>query len=581
MRISFANVPILRGSALQLFAPGWTKGYYSTAGSKPDVQADAKRIVVSHHAERGIDSGATEKYCLVDPNHLEITLEGKLTSDLPAKLEWTLGYLCAFPLYGGEYSGDGAKAMPIVPSPVRHRQLHRYPKRPRGYPLWPAGDDPCHDEGRRRKDEPARWPARAGPALEPGDSVRSGSDVRVGMPVGRPFKYVVSIEYQPAAKRSVALDISANVTLQQVNDAFIPQPRPIQIIPLPKKVKWNDGKFRLKPGFNLDETFRFQKAEWPDPEHYTIHCDNNGILIGASSERGKFYAQKTLEQIVHSDADGSFIPACDIDDWPTMTFRGVHLFPGKDWLDFHRKLIERIFARFKLNSVVLECDFTKWEANPKLWTDISVPKDQLREYAKIVRDNFIEPIPLVQSLGHAEWMFKNGQNRELAEDPRACWAYDATNPATYDFIEKIYDEMIDIFHPKWFHIGHDEVVDRGEYPYREESKKHTVADLFAMDVKKLDGYFRPKGIRMMLWGDMMLTKSESNDGGANAVDEELAFQMRRDSEGCGDLRLALSAGQTGCLQESCGVQGGWFTNDRQHVVQPAEHQFVRRWRTAE
>ena len=108
----------------------------------------------------------------------------------------------------------------------------------------------------------------------------------------------------------------------------------------------------------------------------------------------------------------------------------------------------------------------------------------------------------------------------------ACWAYDATNPATYDFIEKIYDETIDIFHPKWFHIGHDEVVDRGVYPYREESKKHSVADLFAMDVKKLDAYFRPKGIRMMLWGDMMLTKSESSDGGANAVDEAQARQMR-------------------------------------------------------
>jgi hypothetical protein len=47
-----------------------------------------------------------------------------------------------------------------------------------------------------------------------------------------------------------------------------------------------------------------------------------------------------------------------------------------------------------------------------------------------------------------------------------------------------------------------------------------------MDVKKLDGYFRPKGIRMMLWGDMMLTKAQSSDAAANAVDEAQARQMR-------------------------------------------------------
>src|SRR2546421_2929633 len=123
-------------------------------------------------------------------------------------------------------------------------------------------------------------------------------------------------------------------------------------------------------------------------------------------------------------------------------------------------------------------------------------------------------------------MFKNGQNRDIAEDPRAGWAYDATNPASYEFIEKVYDEAIDLFRPSFFHIGHDEVTMRGEFPYREESKKHSVAELFGMDVKKLDAYFRPKSIRMMLWGDMMLSKAESNDGAANAPSDADAKLMR-------------------------------------------------------
>jgi hypothetical protein len=67
---------------------------------------------------------------------------------------------------------------------------------------------------------------------------------------------------------------------------------------------------------------------------------------------------------------------------------------------------------------------------------------------------------------------------------------------------------------------------RGEYPYREESRKHSVAELFAMDVKRLDAYLRPKNIRMMLWGDMMLSKAESNDGAANAPNDAEAKLMR-------------------------------------------------------
>ena len=170
---------------------------------------------------------------------------------------------------------------------------------------------------------------------------------------------------------------------------------------------------------------------------------------------------------------------------------------------------------------------------------------------KCARDNCVEPIPLVQSLGHVEWMFKNGQNLDLAEDPREPFAYCVTNPATYDFIEKIFDEAIDLFHPQFFHIGHDEVVDRGEYPYRPASKKLSVAVLFGTDVRRLDAYFRPKNIRMMLWGDMLLNRAEASDAAAHAASiAEAEFIRAAVPEGCDHLRLALSTGQARGVQKS-------------------------------
>lgn len=524
-RILFHGVPVVRASSLQLFAPGWRRGYYSSTSSPAQITQDDKQIVVTHRVGKGVEFSAVETIRLVDPHRIEITLQGQLTSDLPAKMEWSIGQLNAFALYGGEYAADDAAATAIVPMPPRDTHnctvissanRIRF-SGPMGTIRVSMGDghtmallDGRLELGRHWSQEiPSFW-------------LGCLSD---DVPVGKPFKYTVTIDYQPADELPAAAAVDALGTVHAIDDAAVPEPKPIQIIPQPKKLKWNDGQYRLHSP--LEQSIQFRRSsEWTDPERYAIHCDPNTIELRAADERGRFYGLQTLRQMVQNDINGPFIPACDIDDWPSSTFRGVHLFPGKGALAFHRKLIENIFARFKINHVVLECEFAQWQTNPKLWTDISVPKDDLREYAKIARANFVEPIPLVQSLGHVEWMFKNGQNRDLPEDPRACWAYDATNPATYDFIEKIYDELIDVFHPAVVHIGHDEVVDRGEYPYREESKKSSVAELFAMDVKKLDGYFRPKGIRMMLWGDMLLTKDQSSDPAANAPDAAQAKQMR-------------------------------------------------------
>src|SRR5205085_9914236 len=139
----------------------------------------------------------------------------------------------------------------------------------------------------------------------------------------------------------------------------------------------------------------------------------------------------------------------------------------------------------KFNHIVLQCESTQWDTDRKIWIRSSIPKDQLAQYVKIARDNGIEPIPLVQSLGHMEWMFRNGANRELAEDPDQPYAYAVTNPKSYDFIHGIDAEAIELFKPlNYFHIGHDEVDMRGRYPHREDAKKLGKSALFATDVQR-------------------------------------------------------------------------------------------------
>jgi hypothetical protein len=147
----------------------------------------------------------------------------------------------------------------------------------------------------------------------------------------------------------------------------------------------------------------------------------------------------------------------------------------------------------------------------------------------VSRENGIEPIPLVQSLGHGEWMFKNGRNRDLAEDPDTPYAYAVTEPKTYRFIHGVYREALELFQgTDFFHIGHDEVAIRGRYPFREEAKKLGETNLFLRDVEQHRQFFEHDDVKLMLWGDMLLSRGEANDAAANAKSKEEA-KHRRDS----------------------------------------------------
>ncbi|MDI6829495.1 MAG: family 20 glycosylhydrolase, partial [Armatimonadota bacterium] len=116
-------------------------------------------------------------------------------------------------------------------------------------------------------------------------------------------------------------------------------------------------------------------------------------------------------------------------------------------------------------------------------------------------------------------------NLHLAEDPEHPYGYCPSNPESYKFIFDIYVEAIEIFKPKVFHIGHDEIKMRGRFPRDELCSRKTVSQLFIEDVKKLHAYLSERGIRTMLWGDMMLHKSETPDA-AGAESVEAAKERR-------------------------------------------------------
>ena len=267
-------------------------------------------------------------------------------------------------------------------------------------------------------------------------------------------------------------------------------------------------------------------AEIP-PEGYELVVAPDEIRVRAADPRGAMYAVQTLKQLTSVGTDGGLRVRCgQIRDWPSLSFRGVHMFTGGQGADLHEKLLRNVIGALKMNRLVLEAEYVEWDSHPEIHhPEYGMSKQDARRVLKVCDELGIEVIPLVMSLGHCQWMFETGHNRELAEDPQAKWAYCVTNPKTYDFIYAIYEEAIELFKPKCFHIGHDEFHHRGRVPYRESSMKYTVEDLFVMDTLRHHEWFARRGVRLMMWGDMLLGQGEGPDA-CHAASLEAARKLR-------------------------------------------------------
>jgi hexosaminidase len=261
-------------------------------------------------------------------------------------------------------------------------------------------------------------------------------------------------------------------------------------------------------------------------EGYTLRFGQYWAVVAGHDPAGTYYGAQTLCELLALDTKGPFVWKGAVDDYPALAWRGAHLFVGNHALPFHEKLIQNVFARAKLNNLVLQCEQARWDTIGKAAPPWAMSKTDLRHEVTFAHQHFLEVTPLVESVGHMEWLFQDPKYIGLAEDPQTPYAIDASNPATYRFLDRFYDEVIALFHPRCLHIGGDEVTLRGRYPFRSAAQYPTVADAYDATVTHAARYLRQRGVGTMMWGDMMLAPGEATDAATNAPTPAQAAQMR-------------------------------------------------------
>jgi hexosaminidase len=250
-----------------------------------------------------------------------------------------------------------------------------------------------------------------------------------------------------------------------------------------------------------------------DPEGYRLTVETNGLVIVAGTAQGAFYGLQSLAQLWQQSGNERSFPVLEIEDWPAMRFRGVHWFPSASGVPMHQTLIPNLFGAFKFNRSVIQCEAARWDKHPEITDRNAISKADLRKLVETCRKCYLEPIPLINVPGHAEWIFRNGSNLDFAEDPQTPYAYCINSPKSFEFIQEVLTECLPLFESKFCHIGHDEVTMRGRFPNPEcpRCKDATVTALVVNHANHLSEWLGRRGIESMIWGDMLLGPGEAKD----------------------------------------------------------------------
>ena len=129
-------------------------------------------------------------------------------------------------------------------------------------------------------------------------------------------------------------------------------------------------------------------------------------------------------------------------------------------------------------------------------------KEEVADLARWIRQHHVELVPELPSFTHSYYLLS--EHRELAEVPGEKWpdTYCPSNPESYKLLFDVYDEYIELLHPRMIHAGHDELfLPVGLCP---RCKDKDIRQRYGEDVRKIHDYLKGKGIRLAIWGDMLL-----------------------------------------------------------------------------
>ncbi len=534
------GIPVIKGSRFEYYEAGWKKSYYSSKYHQQTVkQLPDHSTVVSFASDDGLASG-TETF-RKDGSTLTVDYVFNWSGPTPVKVEVTLGNLWAPVFDKGKLGTDSITARLNLRTfksntDIEERKFtpdsRMYRLQSRLGELGISSDAPL-----------TLFDARGYEWADEDDQFWLGAqdlNVSAGHPAKLHAMYQVAV-HLPATGGAMSQSLRplhSNDLVAPNEDLpiLIPKPKsaelqfssPIEVtrgfkVPraLPFVSIFSDTlarRFASPPGLRSGGiNVEFDKRNGMKPGSYELSMQSSGVDIRAGDDEGIKSAWERLGSLCFVKDGRQWIPSGQIKDEPGIAWRGVHLFVGPTANAFHRKLWDRFLKPLGFNHVVLQCERTSWRTLPGIDTPITMKRANLVRLFRYYRDIGVDPIPLIQSFGHAEWMFVRGKNLDLALNPDVPYSLDPRKPRTREVLTSLWDEIIASLKPKTVHFGLDEVDMRGWKP-----DPKFVTEMWKLHIPFLASIADRHSVGMMLWGDKCLAPNEAIDAafGDNAEEAE-------------------------------------------------------------
>lgn len=240
-------------------------------------------------------------------------------------------------------------------------------------------------------------------------------------------------------------------------------------------------------------------------EGYLMLVENGRIIISASSNKGLFYGVQTLKQLIKGSIETGLIPNIRLKDYPSFKFRGVmdDISRGPiPTVDFMKSQIRRL-AEMKVNVLTHYVEHVvKTKKHPGIAPDDgSYTIEEWKEISDYAKKYFITVVGSFQSFGHFQNILSNPDYAHLGESGSLI---SPVKPESYQFLIDIYDEMIPAFDAPFFNVNCDETFDLGKAESKRLVDSIGYDGAYLQHILKLHKIVKSHGIRMAIWGDILL-----------------------------------------------------------------------------
>ena len=185
---------------------------------------------------------------------------------------------------------------------------------------------------------------------------------------------------------------------------------------------------------------------------------------------------------------------------------------------FKRSYLKSLFSRLRRVGYTHVCfeieDKVRLDVCPEAaWVE-ACSKEEFSSILGDARQAGLEPIPLVQTFGHLEYVLRHGRFVGLREEPRAHAQICPSNPEAVKFVREMCAEVRELFgNPDFFHVGGDETRSLGVCPAcARRVASAGAAGIYLEHVRAVSDPLIAAGARPILWADMALAHPEVLDG---------------------------------------------------------------------